>query len=1133
VFWKNLSSKLFFVLPRKALLGCLFFISIFCVSASKTHAAIGTHLGVGDPGHQMAIMDIIASKGVEAGFPVTIMVDAGTGSDTIQQFANKVREHNFFPIVRINYACDSGRNPVATAQSVRSIFDATVGSGRDNYIITFGNEVNNQDSDQVGCTNWSAYASNYRSIVGPGNLSPSALDWYMGLAEYNAQLFLNNSGMSGDYSSAPIRTANAYGCIGGTSATCDTAGYDTWQTGAQGISQPFYLTEFSLSPGGDDPPDLDLENVINFIQTVGPNTGAIHITPLVRNVCEEYQGEGEWLLYVNGNLYTSVGTQVDPQSCTATNPSKVITPRDRDDYFIYPLNMNPDTDWATGVTPLDERTNEVLWNLVYDQGYQVLCPSENMTIKKNVLDAINRYFELYPVPPNFPYEAQSSSLLRANATDAKIPLYRGNEIPEETQKTSSLEGYFGALNLEQENPMVGSGVANNLLSVRQQCRVKHDNAMVTNELCQKLEDPGTCAIDKTIRDSDYTPSGLFWAMNEHLIKDESIALNCDDWILPWESLEEARPEAAADIGQEEFQDIQTALQNYPIIPDMSYRMAYLVITPLQNPEDTLDSFWFLANKDKNSANHAPIFIGIKIPDTLTNRAYSASFADAAMLSSNALKEANIIEDQYNMEVGRREGLLSNVAAAQVKRINALNTSPTEPTNQIINCNDMPRCTEGTEEMPLYIREALLDMINGEGNACGGGGGVVEDAGDIFSYADATKKAGSRTFTGDFLDGIISQNGNQNFQWGLEISSAGEANGPFINPVNNPSSANNIPVMIHLVAPLGSNLHDIQEGFWALFNTETRAMIESEAPDFYPIKDIQFGFDDEVKKSFWDPDRDCGTAIDPITGLPVTLAPCDNNDFTIELTDKGSDKSVNYPGAKLGWLVKKMQETFNAISTAAYEYVVSCETTEDMFLGRCAGGSLASGSGSTTSPYGYDTCGLKLGTGYCAPENLEPYFIEAGFSAEEAGLEADKASRICQRESGGSPYAFNDRCIQGTSVDYSVGLFQINMLPRCPGSFRDASGNPDTSASYDPYDIPCEITDQERLNSCALDKLAIGSNAAGRINSNLPPGATPVNLDTYEEEQIKAENNIRAMVEIRRSWGNWGAWTAGAGNCSIE
>jgi len=71
-----------------------------------------------------------------------------------------------------------------------------------------------------------------------------------------------------------------------------------------------------------------------------------------------------------------------------------------------------------------------------------------------------------------------------------------------------------------------------------------------------------------------------------------------------------------------------------------------------------------------------------------------------------------------------------------------------------------------------------------------------------------------------------------------------------------------------------------------------------------------------------------------------------------------------------------------------------------------------------------------------------------------GCAAEQASIICWGESGGNPEAFNNGCEKGTSLDYSVGLFQINLLAHCPGAL-----------DYTEDPISCTIRDPQKLNSC--------------------------------------------------------------------
>lgn len=67
-----------------------------------------------------------------------------------------------------------------------------------------------------------------------------------------------------------------------------------------------------------------------------------------------------------------------------------------------------------------------------------------------------------------------------------------------------------------------------------------------------------------------------------------------------------------------------------------------------------------------------------------------------------------------------------------------------------------------------------------------------------------------------------------------------------------------------------------------------------------------------------------------------------------------------------------------------------------------------------------------GTGYCSVEYLATYF---GGDESKALI----ASIICQKESGSNPFNHNYVC-----PDYSIGLFQINLVAHCPGAYANLS-----------------------------------------------------------------------------------------------
>lgn len=112
---------------------------------------------------------------------------------------------------------------------------------------------------------------------------------------------------------------------------------------------------------------------------------------------------------------------------------------------------------------------------------------------------------------------------------------------------------------------------------------------------------------------------------------------------------------------------------------------------------------------------------------------------------------------------------------------------------------------------------------------------------------------------------------------------------------------------------------------------------------------------------------------------------------------------------------------------------------------------------STTPYPTPSGRCSLGTGYCSVESLRNHIKEI-FALKDEEIEESsliKASIICNQESHGNPFEPNEGCLKGKSVDYSIGLFQINLLAHCPGAF--------SSYTWDPPS--CTIGDIDKLNEC--------------------------------------------------------------------
>lgn len=141
--------------------------------------------------------------------------------------------------------------------------------------------------------------------------------------------------------------------------------------------------------------------------------------------------------------------------------------------------------------------------------------------------------------------------------------------------------------------------------------------------------------------------------------------------------------------------------------------------------------------------------------------------------------------------------------------------------------------------------------------------------------------------------------------------------------------------------------------------------------------------------------------------------------------------------------------------------------------------------------------------WCSVEYLLPKF-------DNDITKATNASQICQKESGSNPRALNVACTYSTdgidndgdglidsadpdydkaTLDYSVGLFQINLLAHCPGAFRYTVSPP-----------TCTVIDEQKKNEC-LQRL-------------------------YDPEE-----NIAEAYRISSGGTNWRPWSAAAA-CGI-
>lgn len=169
-----------------------------------------------------------------------------------------------------------------------------------------------------------------------------------------------------------------------------------------------------------------------------------------------------------------------------------------------------------------------------------------------------------------------------------------------------------------------------------------------------------------------------------------------------------------------------------------------------------------------------------------------------------------------------------------------------------------------------------------------------------------------------------------------------------------------------------------------------------------------------------------------------------------------------------------------------------------FILTLSGGSAAgipeSGGEKAESTATSPTLACSAGIGPCSPQNLA-----------EFGSNAGTASIVCYKESTGISDIVNRNCLlpssdKRQSLDYSVGLFQINLIAQCYQAFS-----------------PCTATDPSQLPSCP------GTKYCEIANQSI--------LDECIKKYSSVEENKRFALDLSKNGTNWSAWGA-AHACGI-
>ncbi|MDO8497460.1 MAG: hypothetical protein Q7S61_02845, partial [bacterium] len=158
----------------------------------------------------------------------------------------------------------------------------------------------------------------------------------------------------------------------------------------------------------------------------------------------------------------------------------------------------------------------------------------------------------------------------------------------------------------------------------------------------------------------------------------------------------------------------------------------------------------------------------------------------------------------------------------------------------------------------------------------------------------------------------------------------------------------------------------------------------------------------------------------------------------------------------------------------------CPWTNQSYCDKCS-----TDTSPTTVPLPPPNSICSVGTGWCSVDTLSKYFTNP--------TAAQYASIVCNGESGGNPAAPNIKCslTSGWSFpEYSIGLFQINLVAHCAGGFN-----------YDSDRGLCRMKDPAKVAECR----------------------------TYYENAI---NNIQKALQLSKNGTNWGPWNYYRTKCGL-
>lgn len=531
--------------------------------------------------------------------------------------------------------------------------------------------------------------------------------------------------------------------------------------------------------------------------------------------------------------------------------------------------------------------------------------------------------------------------------------------------------------------------------------------------------------------------------------------------------------------------LSQAIDAVPIDLDTLYRLAFLILSPRQNkgegePPDVEGDkfFWLQADPPAqiNSWAHAPIFIAFKIPDFGTNKSRAAGNIDTLELAKRAIQTKEQNDKDLMDQTKKREAIYEAAKAAELieleseKIINCpaaypqcLKTLNMVMVNMVngarLKChNDTLRVIRSTTDENGEPLDLDLNLSLTEKQEVASGIELIfnqedlnwERAGDLFTPANKDIK--ENTYVGPPNTEVAATLGSSKsnpYEWELVIDSdPPDLEAPMI-------------VNAYLILPIGETIKDANKAmaiFWdeaAFFEMIQNNVIEDmknedngkskmgAIPKHYTITDAVLGFSGIDSINPLD-ERVCEQRI----GVNGPYQHCSYKRYQFGVGFSETKGEMLIPDFGLGFMVRKIQQLLRSTAHSTYNYILSCQRVEDMFLGRCKGNpegelenqAFCSGEAfkkisglppASTIP----SFAQNIFTADIAPR-LTPELIEAyEYAEEQTGIPCEVVAGIHWTEAGLNPNGsvFSGSEFSGSLKDNAAEAMR-HLISIWPGSF---------------------------------------------------------------------------------------------------